>query len=570
MTVKSIPLFPPVATASRGRIAPEPDKIEAKALQKAFQNKGDDDGKVIFLRGGHGIGQSLDEVDRDASLTTTQPKGVKHRELAEMAGDAKREIRAILIASAADAELGGPVVSPGQHLIAHEGGGFTRVHTSAPEQSPGQQRIAGIFDRVTASKPGVTRGDLDKIMVEIGFRQLDRPVLKRAKAGLQEAVNGAAVVKGGKGLLSKVKHAFGDVWAGVKNAAPVGNKVHFRRGGDLQAQAMLGAQAYQEGDASPSPAADKTLANRAALKLAPNAVAVYSSVSKFAAVKAVRAQIEASDLPAQVKQELKDMCQSLQHGFVREAAIQGTVGSLKTAVSVALKLAGDPALFDGVAEALSSPAEAFAEFASEKLAGLGPDIDDAWSLSGDMVGEAGEEAAQMSGKKAAGKGLDLGGRQLADGEEPPVSDADGSKQSDFDDGMREGGRLPDDDHGDVEGAFDELQEDGSASAATQRGLRKGEMTQEAWAGALQRFCSDVPVAGLDAPHQQAEVRQFAEEIVACVHKKFSAQSALVKMAASNPAVAAQEIFARQQGVAQADELAKAEKKLGKALGLMEH
>lgn len=135
--------------------------------------------------------------------------------------------------------------------------------------------------------------------------------------------------------------------------------------------------------------------------------------------------------------------------------------------------------------------------------------------------------------------------------------------------MREGGSLPEEDDGDVDGAFDEQPADGSASAATQRGLRKGEMTQEAWAGALQRFCSDVPVAGLDAPHQQAEVRQFAEEIVACVHKKFSAQSALVKMAASNPAVAAQEIFARQQGVAQADELAKAEKKLGKALGLME-
>lgn len=343
MTIKSTPLFPPVATASRGRIAPEPDKIEAKALQKAFQAKGDDDGKVIYLRGGHGIGQSLDEEDRDATLTTTQPKGVKHRELAEMAGDAKREIRAILIASSRDDVPVGP--------------GLSR----------GQKKIAGIFDRVTAGKPGITRGDLDKIMLEIGFSKLDAPVLKRAKASLQAAVNGAAVVQGGKGLLTRAKHALGGAWAGVKNAVPGGNKVHFARGSNPQAQSFLSAQAYQEGDASPPTAADKTLTNRAALMLAPNAVAVYSSISKFTAVKAVLVQIEASNLPGQVKQELKEMCQSLQHGFVREAAIQGTVGSLKTAVSVATKFAGDPALFDGVAEALSSPAEAFVQFASEKL-----------------------------------------------------------------------------------------------------------------------------------------------------------------------------------------------------------
>lgn len=550
MTVKSIPLFPSAPT-KRGQVAPEPDKIKAEALREAFQAKQAKvapdgtvvpDGKIIFLRGDHGVGQSLDGAYRDATLTTTQPKGVKYRELAEMASDAKREIRAILIASSRDEVPGRPVVSPGQHLIAHEGGGFTRVHPSAPEQSPGQQRIAGIFDRVTAGKPGITRGDLDKIMLEIGFKPLPVPVRKQVQASLQDAVSDAAVVQKTKGVVTEGKHAAGDLAASAKNLGvavgraiglPIKNEHHYRAGSGVPAQSFLSAQAYQEGDASPPTAADKTLTNRAALMLAPNAVAVYSSISKFTAVKAVLVQIEASNLPGQVQQELKEMCQSLQHGFAREAGFQGVAGSLKQMASLAIKFAGDPGLFDGVAEVLSSPAEAFVEFANEKLASMAnPDIGDAWSLSDDLVDKAGTKAAEKSGQKAADKSLDLGGRKLVDQEpsDEPVPDA--------------------------------------KMAANQSGLRKREMKQHEWAGALERFCSDVPDAGLDA-RQQAEVRQFAEEIVACVHKKFSAQSALVKMAASNPAVAAEEIFARQQGVAQADELAKAEKKLGKALGLME-
>lgn len=564
--MKIVPLFKPPPPASGG--APAPDHVKIgnselrKTLRSAFPTDNVKDGKTIFLRGDQAPGQSLGD-DSTARLTTTQPKQATHAELVHMAAAAKQEIRAILIGSAGQ-----------QRSIVHQDG-VVKVHDALNER---QIEIAGIFDDATAGKPSISRGDLEKIMRRIGDRE--------SKDGLMQKAKGSAVGTAARAALTGAKHAASRTGASMKNVGMDAmrglgwrsDKTFHPKSSELDVQPLAAFAAREDalGEASGYAPPKKTLLAKAANKVAGDFTKVYSSNAKRGEVAKVRQQVEASNLPDSAKNDLRQMCRSLERGLKFEMAVKAFTGTAKLGIKAAT---ADPGTLDAVGEVLQTPLEAVADgvtnlgkSVSDAVTNLGASAGpDGWHISDEMVDQASANGAEKLGKKAGGEGLDHAGEQLVGTKVPPGKAAAGSKRSEFDDGVRKESRLEEvDDESGFEDALDEQEADRSPLAANQSGWKRGMMSRDEWTDVLTRFITNKPDASLNLDQaQQLEVRQIAEEIVSCVHKDVNASSELVRLAESHPDQAAEKIFARQQGSAKAADHAKADEKMSKALGRME-